>query len=111
MAHDVWTGQQPTKTTRFATEASYVNSKLGVDRLTRSGKSVHANPKCLRLERRIALALWKGLIGRLLELQGPKHKAQVEKGFLADIEEADNVVRRVLERKMCALGMSADQLF
>jgi hypothetical protein len=35
----------------------------------------------------------------------------MERGFLADVEEADNAVRRIFQRKMGNLGLSADQTF
>ena len=51
------------------------------------------------------------LIDKLLETRGPKARTQMERGFLADVEEADNVVRKVLERKMAALGMAAEKIW
>lgn len=47
---------------------------------------------------------------RALGAWGTK-EGKEEQGFLADVEEADNVVRRVFERKMASLGLSAHQIF
>mmetsp|Transcript_3888 Transcript_3888/g.6243 ORF Transcript_3888/g.6243 Transcript_3888/m.6243 type:complete len:354 (-) Transcript_3888:65-1126(-) len=43
-------------------------------------------------ERRVVLALWKGFTDKLLEIHGPKAKAQLERGFLDDVGEADHAV-------------------
>jgi hypothetical protein len=51
------------------------------------------------------------LIDKLLETRGPKARTQMERGFLADVEEADNVVRKVLDRKMATLGLASDQIW
>ena len=48
---------------------------------------------------------------RAVEAWGDKAKAREERRFLADVEEADNVVRRVFERKMASLGLAPHQIF
>ena len=52
-----------------------------------------------------------GLTEGALGAWGSKSRAKEERGFLADVHEADNVVRRVFQRKMAALGLAPDEIF